>query len=139
MYNDGMQLTALRAQLMPEPLAVFTRAEGCQVISCRPSPESSFCQKQLLSFRQIILFTITEFFRDVNDRRARMTALKLARLKWSPIPARIFLLGAEIPIVEHLCGLDQLPQQGFRFFAIPAKVKGFGTFPVWAFGALSDK
>jgi kynurenine formamidase len=31
-----------------------------------------------------------------------------------------------------LCGLDQIPDAGFRFFAVPVKVKGFGTFPVRA-------
>ena len=49
-------------------------------------------------------------------------------------PVHSLLLGAEIPIVEHLRGLDQLPDQGFRFFAVPVKVKGMGTFPVRAFG-----
>lgn len=43
------------------------------------------------------------------------------------------LLGAGIPIVEHMCNLKQLPAAGFRFFAVPVKVKGFGTFPVRAF------
>ena len=27
-----------------------------------------------------------------------------------------------------------LPEAGFRFFAVPVKVKGMGTFPVRAFG-----
>ena len=49
-------------------------------------------------------------------------------------PVHSLLLGAEIPIVEHLRGLDQLPNRGFRFFAVPVKVKGMGTFPVRAFG-----
>ena len=49
-------------------------------------------------------------------------------------PVHSLLLGAEIPIVEHLRGLDQLPDRGFRFFAVPVKVKGMGTFPVRAFG-----
>ena len=48
-------------------------------------------------------------------------------------PVHTALLGAEIPIVEHLCGLQHLPDQGSRFFAVPVKVKGFGTFPVRAF------
>ncbi|MEW6232671.1 MAG: cyclase family protein [Chloroflexota bacterium] len=48
-------------------------------------------------------------------------------------PVHTILLGVGIPIVEHLCGLDQLPDQGFRFFAVPAKVKGLGSFPVRAF------
>ncbi len=48
-------------------------------------------------------------------------------------PVHTLLLGAEIPVVEHMRGLEQLPPSGFRFFAVPVKVKGFGTFPVRAF------
>ena len=48
-------------------------------------------------------------------------------------PAHSILLGAGIPIVEHMCGLDQLPGTQFKFFAVPVKVKGMGTFPVRAF------
>jgi kynurenine formamidase len=46
------------------------------------------------------------------------------------------LLGADIPIVEHLCGLERVPDSGFRFFAVPVKVLGLGTFPVRAFAAV---
>jgi len=49
-------------------------------------------------------------------------------------PAHTILLGHDIPIVEHLCGLGDLPDFGFKFFAVPVKVKRFGTFPVRAFG-----
>jgi arylformamidase len=49
-------------------------------------------------------------------------------------PAHSILLAHDIPIVEHLCGLRDLPDTGFKFFAVPVKVKGFGTFPVRAFG-----
>jgi kynurenine formamidase len=48
------------------------------------------------------------------------------------------LLRAGIPIVEHLCNLDALPDGGFKFFAVPVKVKGMGTFPVRAFGLLKQ-
>ena len=48
-------------------------------------------------------------------------------------PVHSILLGAGIPIVEHLCNLGTLPHHGFRFFAVPVKVKNFGTFPVRAF------
>lgn len=51
-------------------------------------------------------------------------------------PVHTILLGADIPIVEHLCSLEQLPSTGFRFSAVPVKVKGFGTFPVRAFAAV---
>lgn len=48
-------------------------------------------------------------------------------------PAHSILLRAGIPIVEHMCNLHLLPAAGFKFFAVPVKVKGFGTFPVRAF------
>ena len=53
-------------------------------------------------------------------------------------PAHTRLLGAGIPIVEHLRGLDQLPDAGFRFFAVPVKVRGLGSFPVRAFARVGD-
>ena len=53
-------------------------------------------------------------------------------------PVHTILLGAGIHVVEHLCGLEQLPTSRFRFSAVPAKVKGMGTFPVRAYATLSD-
>jgi arylformamidase len=48
-------------------------------------------------------------------------------------PVHSTLLARDIPIVEHMCGLDAVPERGGKFFAVPVKVKGFGTFPVRAF------
>ena len=48
-------------------------------------------------------------------------------------PVHSILLQAGIPIVEHMCHLDALPGSGFKFFAVPAPVKGMGSFPVRAF------
>ena len=48
-------------------------------------------------------------------------------------PVHTVLLGHEIPIVEHMRGLGAIPDEGSRFFAVPVKVKAFGTFPVRAF------
>jgi arylformamidase len=53
-------------------------------------------------------------------------------------PVHSTLLGADIPIVEHLCGLEAVPESGAKFFAVPPKVKGFGTFPVRAFAAVES-
>jgi len=52
-------------------------------------------------------------------------------------PAHTLLLGAGIPIAEHLCGLERLPDTGFRFFAVPVKVSGMGSFPVRAFAMVT--
>jgi kynurenine formamidase len=51
-------------------------------------------------------------------------------------PVHSILLGAGIPIVEHLCGLAGLPSEGCRFSAVPPKVAGVGTWPVRAFATL---
>jgi kynurenine formamidase len=48
-------------------------------------------------------------------------------------PVHSILLRAGIPIVEHMCNLDALTGDGFKFFAVPVKVKRMGTFPVRAF------
>jgi kynurenine formamidase len=58
---------------------------------------------------------------DIDDRRR---------------PAHSVLLGAGIPIVEHLRGLDVLPPAGFRFSVAPPMVAGLGTFPVRAYAVL---
>lgn len=51
-------------------------------------------------------------------------------------PAHTILLGAGIPVVEHLTGLGQLPPHGARFTAAPPLITRFGTFPVRAFAAI---
>lgn len=54
-------------------------------------------------------------------------------------PVHSILLRNNIPIVEHLCNLSALPTSGFKFFAVPVKVKSFGTFPVRAFGIVPQQ
>lgn len=51
-------------------------------------------------------------------------------------PVHSTLLGFDILIVEHMCNLEKVPHSGFKFYAVPVKVKGFGTFPVRAFAQL---
>lgn len=53
-------------------------------------------------------------------------------------PVHTVLLGAEIPICEHLCNLDTLPERGFRFYAVPPKMVRVGTFPVRAFARIEE-
>jgi len=51
-------------------------------------------------------------------------------------PVHSILLRTGIPIAEHLRNLAAVPESGFRFFAVPVKVRGFGSFPVRAFAVL---
>lgn len=53
-------------------------------------------------------------------------------------PVHTVLLRAEIPIVEHMTNLDQLPKSGFTFTAVPPKIEGAGTFTVRAFATVPN-
>jgi arylformamidase len=52
-------------------------------------------------------------------------------------PVHTKLLGADIPICEHMAALGSLPDEGFRFSAVPPKIRGMGTFPVRAYALLA--
>ncbi len=54
-------------------------------------------------------------------------------------PVHTVLLGEEIPIVEHMRGLEGHPDQGARFFAVPVKVRNFGAFPARAFRVVGPR
>lgn len=53
-------------------------------------------------------------------------------------PAHTAILRAGIPLVEHLTGLDSIPATGWRFFAVPPRIRGMGTFPVRAFAIVGE-
>ena len=47
------------------------------------------------------------------------------------------VLGNGIPLLERLTNLDRLPDRGARLTALPAPVRGLGSFPVRAVAALA--
>jgi arylformamidase len=47
-------------------------------------------------------------------------------------PAHHGLLGADIPVVEHLTNLESVPDTGARLIALPAPVRAMATFPIRA-------
>jgi arylformamidase len=51
-------------------------------------------------------------------------------------PVHTKLLGANIPLCEHMTNLGSVPDEGFHFSAVPPKVRGMGTFPVRAYAVL---
>jgi kynurenine formamidase len=53
-------------------------------------------------------------------------------------PVHSILLGADIPVVEHMCHLEEVPGMPFKFSAVPVKVKDFGTFPVRAYAVIES-
>lgn len=76
------------------------------------------------------------YLRDAGVRLVGIDTLNIDDTAGKARPVHTTLLGAEILIVEHMCNLAMVPASGFRFYAVPVKVKGFGTFPVRAFAKL---
>ena len=72
------------------------------------------------------------YLRDQGARLVGIDSLNIDDTSGGARPVHTILLGAGIPIVEHLTGLEQLPVEGIRFSAVPPKVSRMGTFPVRA-------
>jgi kynurenine formamidase len=51
-------------------------------------------------------------------------------------PAHSILLGAGIPVLEHLTRLTDVPVAGARLHAAPPRVRGFSAFPVRAYAVV---
>ena len=73
------------------------------------------------------------------DSKARLVGIdsyNIDNTETGTRPTHSVLLAQNIPVVEHLCGLSELPSSGFKFFAVPVKIRKFGTFPVRAFALI---
>jgi len=73
-----------------------------------------------------------EYLRDNGAKLVGIDSHNIDDTRGRSRPVHTTLLGSEILIVEHLCNLYSLPDNGFTFSAIPPKFKGVGTFPVRA-------
>lgn len=76
------------------------------------------------------------YLRDCGVRLVGIDSMNIDDTRGNTRPVHSTLLGADILIVEHLCNLAALPDEGFAFSAIPPKVRGMGTFPVRALARL---
>jgi len=73
------------------------------------------------------------------ERRARLVGIDSYNIDDTATrsrPVHTILLGANIPICEHMTNLGALPDSGFAFTAVPPKIAGMGTFPVRAFARI---
>ena len=77
-----------------------------------------------------------EYLKDCKVKLVGIDSHNIDNTAFNSRPVHTTLLGAEILIVEHLCNLYLLPEDGFTFNAVPPKFKGVGTFPVRAYAKL---
>ena len=79
------------------------------------------------------------YLRDAGAALVGMDSYNIDDTSGKARPAHSVLLGAEIPIVEHMTNLDALPDSGFSFSAVPPKIVGMGSFSVRAFATLKEE
>lgn len=96
--------------------------------------DSHWRTDRYLSGHPFLTRDAAEFLLDAGAVLVGIDSLNIDDIGDLSRPVHSILLGAEVPVVEHLCNLKSLPDGDFRFFAVPAKVAGFGTWPVRAFG-----
>jgi kynurenine formamidase len=77
------------------------------------------------------------YLRDSHARLVGIDSMNIDDTRGGTRPVHSILLRSEILVAEHLCNLQNVPDEGFWFSAIPPKFKGVGTFPVRAFARLS--
>ena len=76
------------------------------------------------------------YLRDKGALLVGIDSLNIDDVSDGERPVHTILLGAGVPIVEHLTNLSALPAEGFRFWAVPPKISEMGTFPVRAHAIL---
>ena len=153
-YADGIDLAELDLASLTELDAIVVRAAG---MTGRAIDRAAFAHADVrgqggarphrlgraLAHRRrtsrVIRFSRTKL-PSTCSRTARgsvgIDSLNIDDTSGGERPVHSTLLGAGVPIVEHLRGLEQVPTSGFRFSAVPPKVRGMGTFPVRAYAAV---
>ena len=153
-YADGSDLSEMA-------LGILTGVEGILIeapASNHIAIDETFFRDLDLQGKAVLIYTgwdiywrTDQYFQNhpfLTDSAAKLLVEKKAKLvgidtfniddtrtRIRPVQSTLLLAG--IPIVEHLCNLSLLPANGFRFYCVPPKIKGLGSFPVRAFAEIA--
>ena len=148
-YADGLDLSQLSLEQLANLQAVVVRVPAGQraigrewfepldvhrkAVLVATGWDRHWRTDQYFEGHPFLTATAAEWLREAGASLVGIDSLNIDDTADLARPVHSTLLGACIPIVEHLRGLSAVPDSGARFFAVPVKVKGFGTFPVRAF------
>jgi arylformamidase len=147
-YPDGADLAGLPLECLAALEAVVVRAEGRSIgaeafrglevrgkaVLVHTGWDKHWRMESYFEGHPFLSADAAALLRDGGAELVGIDSLNIDDTADLARPVHSTLLRGGIPIVEHLTGLGQLPDAGFRFFAVPVKFKGMGTFPVRAFG-----
>lgn len=152
-YEHGKDLSQVELEYFADLEGIVIRADHRKSLAV----DSSFFEGKDLHRKAVLVHTgwdaywnteryfenhpyLTEeaakFLQEAGIRLVGIDSMNIDNTQTGSRPVHSTLLASEILIVEHLCNLDQLPEDGFTFSAIPPKFKGVGTFPVRAMAKL---
>ncbi len=127
---------------IPENITTITleQIEAIDVTNKAVLFETSWCRHwgsdQYFENHPFVSKQAAIYLRDQGALFVGIDSYNIDDVRGSSRPCHSILLKAGIPICEHMTQLDELPSSGFKFFAVPVKMKGMGTFPLRAFGIL---
>jgi kynurenine formamidase len=148
-YADGKDLAQLGLEQLADLEAIVVRADFRETRAI----DASFFRDREVRNRAVLVHTgwdqhwnteayftghpfLTEdaalYLKTCGAKLVGIDALNIDDTRGKARPVHSTLLRAEILIVEHLCNLGELPDEGFTFSALPPKFAGVGTFPVRA-------
>lgn len=150
-YADGLDLAQLALERVADLEAVVIKSDGARAIGAdlfaphdlrakavlvETGWDAHWHTEQYFAGHPFLTRAAAERLVNAGARLVGIDSLNIDDTNDLARPAHTLLLGAGIPVVEHLCNLAALPPRGFKFFAVPVKVQGMGTFPVRAFGLI---
>jgi arylformamidase len=151
-YADGTDLAGLPLEVLAGLPTIVVRATGApraigpeafaglglegKAVLVHTGWSRHWRTPEYLSGHPYLTADAAEHLLDAGARLVGIDSLNIDDTDDLARPVHSRLLGAEVPIVEHLTNLAALPPSGFRFYAVPPKVVGFGTFPIRAFAEL---
>ncbi len=149
-YADGKDLSQIMLEALADLPAIVIRADHRKTLAI----DASFFTGREVRNRAVLVHTgwdaywntpayfrnhpyVTEdaalYLLSSGARLVGIDSMNIDDTRGKSRPVHSALLAAEIPIVEHLCNLGELPDEDLTFSAVPPKVKGMGTFPVRAY------
>jgi arylformamidase len=150
-YAEGKDLSQIEIECFSDLEAIVIRADYKKTLAI----DASYFEGKEIRERAILVHTgwdenwnteryfedhpyLTEdaalYLQKCGAKLVGIDSMNIDNSKKGSRPVHSILLKSEILIVEHLCNLGEIPNEGFSFSAIPPKFKGVGTFPVRAFG-----
>jgi kynurenine formamidase len=151
-FADGADLAALELSRLADLDGVLVEAVGRgrglgpdlfdgldvrnKAVLVRTSWDAHWATPAYFGGHPFLTRAAAEYLRTAGAVLVGIDSLNIDDTRDGTRPAHTILLGAGIPVAEHLCNLGELPSRGFRFHAVPVKFRGVGTFPVRAYGVV---